>query len=73
MEKVNLEREKSGLQPRPVMEFDEWIETHPLNATEIKLFKKYKASTTKDLRAQEGQTQGSPTTETIKSQGTNPE
>jgi len=47
LEKVNLEREKAGLKPVAVMEFDEWINTQPLNADEIKLFKVNKGATTK--------------------------
>ena len=52
MEKINLEREKAGFQPQPIMLFDEWLDTQPLTASEIKLFKKYKASTTKELKEQ---------------------
>lgn len=53
MENINLEREKAGLQPQPIKDFDEWLDEQPLTADEIKLFKKYKVSTTKDLKNKE--------------------
>ena len=52
LEKINLEREKAGLKPTYIPTFDEWLETQPLTADEIKLFKKYKASTTAELKGQ---------------------
>lgn len=30
MEKVNLEREKAGLQPRPIIEYAEWMAQQPM-------------------------------------------
>lgn len=53
LEKINLEREKSGLKSVNIPTFEEWLDTQPLTATEIKLFKKYKASTTEDLKGQD--------------------
>jgi len=53
MEKINLEREKAGLKPKPVMTFEEWLDTQPLSPDEIKLFKKYKALTKKELKEEE--------------------
>ena len=53
MENINLEREKAGLQPQPIKDFDEWLDEQPLTADEIKLFKKYNASITKDLKNNE--------------------
>lgn len=53
LEKINLDREKQGMEPIYIPTFDEWIESQPLTASEIKLFKKYKASTTKELKSQE--------------------
>ncbi len=53
MEKVNLEREKAGLEPKSVMTFEEWLDTQPLGPDEIKLFKKYKALTRKELKEKE--------------------
>lgn len=53
LEKINLEREKSGLKPINIPTFDEWLDTQPLTASEIKLFKKYKVSTTAELKEQE--------------------
>ncbi len=53
MENINLEREKAGLQPQPIKDFDEWLDEQPLTADEIKLFKKYNVLTTKDLKNKE--------------------
>ena len=53
LEKINLEREKSGLKPVNIPTFEEWLDTQPLTPDEIKLFKKYKASTTEDLKRQD--------------------
>mgnify|MGYP001191182385 CR=1 FL=1 len=53
MERINLDREIAQLAPKPVMTFEEWLDTQPLSPDEIKLFKKYKATTTKDLKEQE--------------------
>lgn len=50
LEKINLEREKSGLKPVNIPTFDEWLDTQPLTPDEIKLFKKYGATTTKELK-----------------------
>lgn len=52
LEKINLEREKSGLKPVNIPTFEEWLDTQPLTSSEIKLFKKYKASTTEELKGQ---------------------
>ena len=52
LEKINLEREKAGLKPVNIPTFEEWLDTQPLTSSEIKLFKKYKASTTEDLKEQ---------------------
>lgn len=53
MEKVNFQREKANLKPKKILTFEEWLDTQPLSATEIKLFKKYKVFTRKDLKEQE--------------------
>ncbi|WP_173084077.1 hypothetical protein [Fundidesulfovibrio magnetotacticus] len=31
IEKVNLEREKAGLQPRPIMEYADWMAQQPMD------------------------------------------
>jgi len=53
LEKTNLERKKSGLKSVNIPTFEEWLGTQPLTPDEIKLFKKYKASTTEDLKGQD--------------------
>lgn len=55
LEKVNLEREKAGLKPSNIPTFEEWLETQPLTASEIKLFKKYGVVSAKELKQKEEQ------------------
>jgi DNA-binding protein len=52
-EKINLERKKSALKSVNIPTFEEWLKTQPLTPDEIELFKKYKASTTEDLKGQD--------------------
>jgi len=40
MENINLEREKAGLEARPILEFEEWLNTQPLTSDEQELFAK---------------------------------
>ena len=40
MEQINLEREKAGLEARPIVEFEEWLDTQPLTEEEQELFAK---------------------------------
>jgi hypothetical protein len=53
MEQINLEREKAKLEPRPILEFDAWLDEQPLTPEEQKLFKKTQAQTPKEYKAQE--------------------
>ena len=50
MEKINLEREKSGLEIRPITEFEEWLDQQPLSPEEVKLFNKHGVLTAKDIK-----------------------
>ena len=50
LEKINLEREKAGLKPTGIPTFEEWLETQPLSASEIKLFQKYGVLSAKELK-----------------------
>ena len=49
MEKINLEREKANLQPRAILDFEQWLEEQPLTPEEQKLFRKYKSQTAKEI------------------------
>lgn len=53
LEKINLEREKSGLKPVNIPTFEEWLETQPLSSSEIKLFQKYGIISAKELKAKQ--------------------
>lgn len=53
LEKINLEREKSGLKPVVIPTFEEWLETQPLTPSEIKLFQKYGIISAKELKAKQ--------------------
>ena len=48
-EKINLEREKANLQPRAILDFEQWLEEQPLTPEEQKLFRKYKSQTAKEI------------------------
>ena len=50
MEKINLEREKSGLQPQPIDELETWLDKQPLTPEETKMFMALKAQTPKEER-----------------------
>ena len=52
MEKINLEREKSGLEIRPIITFEEYLEQQPLSPEEVKLFRKQGVLTAKDIKEQ---------------------
>lgn len=53
LEKINLDREKAGLKPINIPTFEEWLETQPLSASEVKLFQKYGIISSKELKAKE--------------------
>jgi len=53
MEEINLEREKAGLEPRPIKEFDAWLDEQPLTPEEVKLFRKYPAQTPEEIKEAE--------------------
>jgi|GEM_PF-1561987 len=53
MEKINLEREKAKLEPRPIQDFDTWLNEQPLTPEEAKMFKAMKAQTPKEIKEQE--------------------
>lgn len=55
LEKINLEREKAKLKPTTIPTFEEWLETQPLSASEIKLFQKYGVISAKELKVKEEQ------------------
>ena len=50
MEGINMEREKAGLEPRPIDSFEEWLDKQPLTPEEQKLFTRMKAQTPKQFR-----------------------
>ena len=53
MEKINLEREKSGLALQPIDEFEVWLQKQPLTPEEMKLFQHYKAQTPNEIKENE--------------------
>lgn len=50
MEEINIKRETSGLKPKDIMDFGEWLDFQPLSPEEVKLFSKYEATTKKDMQ-----------------------
>lgn len=40
MERINMQREKSGLKPRPILRIDEWLQTQAMPPEEAKLFER---------------------------------
>jgi len=52
MEKINLEREKAGLKPQPIQNFEDWLSEQPLTPEEQKLYVKSKAQTPKEIKQQ---------------------
>ncbi len=53
MERINLEREKAKLEPKPIQDFDTWLNEQPLTPEEVKMFKAIKAQTPKEIKEQE--------------------
>ncbi|MFH0797624.1 MAG: hypothetical protein V2A65_11350 [Candidatus Omnitrophota bacterium] len=53
MEQINLNREKAGLQPKPIMNFEEWLNLQPLSPAEANLFEKTGVQTPKEIKEQE--------------------
>jgi hypothetical protein len=52
MEKINLEREKSNLQPQPILSFEDWVNQQPLTPEEQKIFRKYQSQTPNEIKEQ---------------------
>ena len=50
MEQINLEREKADLEPRPIQEFDEWLDDQPLTIEELKTFERFEGQTMEQMR-----------------------
>lgn len=65
LEKINLEREKSGLKPTNIPTFEQWLETQPLSPSEIKLFKKYGIISSKDMKGKKSKNKPEPETNII--------
>ncbi len=57
MENINLEREKAGLKPQPIDEFEAWLNKQPLTPEEMKLFQHNKAQTPAEVKDQKNTTQ----------------
>ena len=55
LEEINLEREKAGLEPKLIKEFDEWLDEQPLTPEEAKLFRKHLTQTPKEIKEASGE------------------
>lgn len=66
MERINMQREKAALKPRPILSMDEWIKTQTMSPEEAKLFGKKEAQPEpeKEVKAQEKIAEKSPQIET---------
>ena len=50
MENINLEREKAKLEPKPIDDFEVWLDKQPLTPEEQNLYRKYKAQTPNEYK-----------------------